>query len=170
MFCRSGAGARKSSRRSRGGDLRLLLCTCPMLADDFRLECSDFSEAAQVPRGQAKLGGKERLEDVPGRERSNRAAAHADDVHVVVFDALARREVVAPQSGADSLDFVRTHRSPHAAAADSHSALDLPSGHIAGERDDEIGIIIARVKSMRPEIDDLMPRLAETSNQFFLQT
>jgi hypothetical protein len=42
--------------------------------------------------------------------------------------------------------------------------------HSRGERDDEVGIILAWVQPMRREIDYLMPRRAEMSNQFFLQT
>jgi hypothetical protein len=123
-----------------------------------------------MARRLTKLSGQERLKDVPSRERSNRAATHTDDVHVVVLDALARGEVVAYQPGVDSWNFVRAHSCSDAATADRHPALDRPCGHSTAEGDDEVGIIVAGVQTMRPEVDYLMPRRPETSDQIFLQT
>src|SRR6267378_6568955 len=135
-------------------DLGLVLCSNPTLADYFRLQGSHFCQAAQVTRGLTELGGQERLEDVPSRVRSDSAAAHTDDVHVVVLNALARGEVVSHQPGADSRNFVRAHRCTDAATANRHPALDRPSGHSPAEGDDEVGIIVALVQTMCPKVDD----------------
>src|SRR5882757_8736899 len=78
----------------------------PTLVDHFCFQGSHFSQPAQVALGLTKFGGQERLQDVPGSVRSDRATAHANDVHVVVLDALARGKVVAHQSGAYSRDFI----------------------------------------------------------------
>src|SRR5712664_2777253 len=126
-------------------DLGLALCSNRTLADYFRLQGSHFCQAAQVTRGLTELGGQERLEDVPGRVRSDSAAAHADDVHVVVLDALARGEVVAHQPGADSRNFVRTHRRSDAAPADRHTALARSRHNSLCERDDKFGIIVSSI-------------------------
>src|SRR5207247_11191985 len=95
---------------------------------------------------------------------------HANDVHVVVLDPLPGRVVVVHQPGTDSRYLVCTDRRSDAAAADGYAAFDRPCRHSPGERDDEGGIIVARVQAMRPEIDYLLPRRAEMSNQFLLQT
>ncbi len=53
-----------------------------------------FAQAPQVSLGLAKVGGEERLDEVPGDGWSHGPAAHTKDVHVIVFDTLSGREVV----------------------------------------------------------------------------
>src|SRR5437870_1058642 len=140
-----------------------------LLADSLGFERSDLSQTAQMAWGLAELGLQKRYDEIPRDGRSRRTPAHTYKVHVVVFDTLPGREVVMHQPGANGWYLVCADRRADAAAADRHPALDRPRRHSASERDDEVGIIVARVQAMRAEIDDLMPRLAEMSNQFFLQ-
>src|SRR5262249_27366044 len=65
---------------------------------------------------------------------------------------------------------VRADRRADAAAADRHAAVDRPRRHSTGERDDEVRIIVVWIQVRRPEIDDLMSRLAKPGHQLLLQT
>ena len=121
-----------------------------------------------MARSLAELSPKERLDEVPGYEGPNGSRAHTNDVHVVVLAPLVGREVVVHQPSADSRYLVCTDCRADATAADRHPALNLPCRHSPGEGDDEVGIIVARFKKVRPEVDYLMPRTAETGNQVFL--
>jgi hypothetical protein len=57
-------------------------------------ERSDLGEPAEMPRLLAEGCRQECLERIPGQLRSNRPASHADDIHVIIFDALAGGEMV----------------------------------------------------------------------------
>jgi len=78
--------------------------------------------------------------------------------------------VTAALPGANAWYPACADRRADAAAPARHPALNRACRHSPGERDDEVRIIVAWVQAMRPEIDYLMPRRAEMSNQFFLQT
>ena len=97
--------------------------------------------------GLAELGGQERLHEVPGHRGADGAAAHAEDVHVIVLDALPRREMVVDETGADAGHFVGADRRADAAAADRHAAFDLARDDCLAERHDEIGIVVVRTSS-----------------------
>jgi hypothetical protein len=124
-----------------------------------------LGQAAQVSRGLTELGGQKRLHDIPGHARPRRPAADADDVHVVVLDALACGKMVMDEPGADTWNLVRADRGAHTAAADGHSALERPCRHRLGERDDKVGIVIVRGELVRTEIDDVVPGGAESCDQ-----
>ena len=88
---------------------------------------------------------------------SDGPAAHAEDVHVIVLDALLRREMVVDERRADARNLVGADRGADAAAADRHAALHLSRDHGLGERNDEVGIVVAGIQSVRAEVDDFMP-------------
>src|SRR4030081_184897 len=71
-------------------------------------------------RGVAELGGQERLHEIPGHAWTHRAATDADDVHVVVLDALPSGKVVMDQRGTNGRHLVGADRGAHAAAAERH--------------------------------------------------
>ena len=107
--------------------------------------------------GLTELGPQKCLDEVPGREGSNGTSAHANNVHVVVLDPLPGRVVVVHQPGTDSRYLVCTDRRSDAAAADGYAAFDRPCRHSPGERDDEVGIVVARIQLLGAEVDDLVP-------------
>jgi hypothetical protein len=144
--------------------------TSRKVADYTPLHLRDFTEAAHMSLGVAEVGGQERLDKVPGHGRSDGPAAHANKIHLIILDTLPRREVIVDQPGADAGYFVGTDGSAHAAPADCHATLDLPRGNGSSERDDEVGIVIVRGETMRPEIDNLMTCRTELRKQFLLQT
>src|SRR5215831_7310023 len=116
-----------------------------LLADSLAFERPDLSQTAQMAWSLAELGLQKRYDEIPRDGRSHRTPAHTDNIHVVVFDALPGREVVMHQPGANGWYLVCADRRADAAAADRHPALDRPRRHSASERDDEVGIIVARV-------------------------
>ena len=99
------------------------------LCDSSGFQGSHLAQAAQVSLGLAELGGQERLDEVPGHGRSHGPAAHAEDVHVIVLDALPGREMVVDQRGADARNLVGADRRADAAAADRHAAVHLSRCH-----------------------------------------
>ena len=98
-----------------------------------------------------------RLDEIPGDFGSDRPAAHAEHVHVVILHALLRREVVVDERGADARDLVGADRRADAASADGHAAFDRPRHDGAGERDHEVRIVVVRVEGVGAEIDDPCP-------------
>src|SRR4029077_9445692 len=92
-----------------------------------------------------------------------------EHIHVIVLDPLPGREVVVDQGGTDTRYLVGAHRRADTAAADGDAAIDLSSRDFPAERDDKIRIVIARVRDMCAEIDDLMASRAKLGHQFRLQ-
>ena len=63
-----------------------------------------------MPIGLTELGAEERLDEIPGDGGPDRPSAHAEDVEVIVLDALLRGEVVVDERGADAGDLVGADR------------------------------------------------------------
>ena len=122
-----------------------------------------------MARGLAEFGGQERLQIVPGREGSNRTATHADDIHVVIFYTLAGGEVTFYKSSSNARNFICAHGRADAAAANRDSALDRACRYGPSQRSDEIGIVVALIEDVRPEINNLMARGTKTRYQIHLQ-
>ena len=65
----------------------------PFPASDSRcFHARHFRQAPQVPVGLTELGGEERLHEIPGDGRPDGPSAHAQDVEVIVLDALLSRK------------------------------------------------------------------------------
>src|ERR1043166_3547235 len=93
----------------------------------------------------AELRGQERLHEIPGHLVPGHAATEADDVHVVVLDALPGGEVIGDERSADSRNLVDADRDADAAAAERDPALDGAAGHRLSERNREVRIVVARL-------------------------
>src|SRR6185436_122353 len=105
------------------------------------------------------------LGEIPSCRWPDGPATHADDVHVVVLDALPRRKMVANQAGADSRNLVGADRGADTASADRNTALHFAGRYRSGERDDEIGVVVAGRQAIRSEVEDFVSRRLKTSNQ-----
>src|SRR4030095_14831676 len=123
---------------------------------------------ARVPFGLTELSCQESLNKVPGQRRSYRAAAHANNIHVIIFYPLTSREMVFDQGGLRTWNLVRTNRRPHTATTDRYSTINLPFHHTLREGDNEIRIIVARIESMCAKVNHLMTCFSETHQQIFL--
>src|SRR6185369_13689503 len=122
-----------------------------------------------MPRVLAELRGEKGGDQVPGDARADRAAAHAENVHVIVLDALLRGEVIVDEGGLRARDLVRADRRAHAAAAHGHAAMDRPRDDRTRQRYDEVRIVVARVEVLRTEIGHVVAGGAEPSHEVFLQ-
>jgi hypothetical protein len=123
-----------------------------------RFHARHFSQPPQMTLGPTEFGTEKRLDEIPRHGRPDRPSAHAQDVEVVVLDALLRGEVVVNERRADACDLVGADRRAHAAAADRHAALYLSRDHGTRKRDDEVGIVVVRIERVGAEIHDLVPR------------
>jgi len=115
-------------------------------------------------------GCQKRPDEIPGNGGAHRPAAHTNDVHVVVFDALLGGEVVVDQCRADSRNFVGADTRSYAAAANRHAAFHFPRHHGFRKRDNEIGIIVAGCPNVGTEIDDFVSVRTNSCDYLFLQT
>src|SRR5215470_11836286 len=119
--------------------------------------------------GLTELGSQEGLDEVPSHRRSYCSATHADNVHVIVLDPLAGREMIVDQRSTDARDLVGTHRCPDTAAADRYAAFDLPCRDGVAEWGYKVRIVVVRAQTVRTEIDDLMASRTKLRDQFLLQ-
>jgi hypothetical protein len=65
------------------------------------------------------------------------------------------------QPGLHTANLIRGYRGADAAAAERDSALDLSCGNCLCQWDDEIGVVIERIKLERAEINNLVPRVQQ---------
>ncbi len=73
----------------------------------FAFECRHFRQTPAMAIRTAETGREERLNELPGSRGADDEAAQADDVEVVVLDALMRRKVLVNQAGPNPCNFVR---------------------------------------------------------------
>ena len=114
-------------------------------------------QAAQVPILLRESGVEKYIHDLSDDGGSHRSSAEAQDIEVIVFNSLPRREMVWDEAGTDARDLVCAHASADSAAAYGDAALRCARSHRAGERNDKIRIIILRVLGMCAEIPHVMP-------------
>jgi hypothetical protein len=122
-----------------------------------------------VTLGMAELGSEESLHKVPRDGGADSPTTHANDIHIVVFDSLHGSEVIVNDRCANAWNLVRTHRGANSAAADRYATLDISGGDRAGQRNDEIGVVVGRIHDMRAEIDYLMSRRAQLGDELLFQ-
>ena len=115
-------------------------------ADAGRFHAGDFCQAPQVPVGLTEFGGEEGLDEIPGDGRPDGPATHAEDVEVIVLDALLGGEMVVDEGGADTGDLVGADRRADTAPADRYAALYLSGDHRLRERSDEVGIVVFSIQ------------------------
>src|SRR5262249_31550574 len=133
-------------------------------------ERSDLCQPAKVAVRATKLGCEGRLDEVPGDGRPDGPSTEADDVHVVVFDALPRGEVIFHEGGPNAGNLVGANRRADAAAADRDTALDFSASYRASERNDEIGVVVLGRQAVGAEVDYVMSGCTEPKKQVLLQS
>jgi hypothetical protein len=136
----------------------------------LRFKGSYFAEAPQMPLGQTKPARQESLDEIPSYGRSHGPAAHTNNVHVVVLDALLGREMVMHEARANARNLVSANGCADPAAADGYAAVHFSRRYCPGQGDNEVGIVVTRVQAVSAEIDYLMPRLAKLRDKLLFQT
>src|SRR4029453_19116943 len=100
---------------------------------------------------------------------SDGPAAHAKDVHVIVFHSLSSGKMVVNQRGADPGHLVCADGCADSAATDRYAAVPLPRCYGPDKRDDEVGIIIVLLECVGAEIDNLLPSRTKLPKNVLLQ-
>jgi hypothetical protein len=140
-----------------------------LLVDLLHFECSDFAKPPAVALFASECGCEEGIDQIARSLKSNDSAADAKHVHVVVFDALVSRVVVLNEPGANSWNLVRANGRAHSTAANRQTAAHLAVSSLLRERNHEIGIAVAGIQNVGPEIDHLVARLSEINRRLFFQ-
>src|SRR5262245_1271351 len=125
-------GRVSSAESQKSSDFPLDTRHSTLLLNFSRFHRSYFAQTAQVSFGLTVLSRQKRPYKVPSHSRSYRPAAHTEDVHVIVLDALLGREMVMDQCGADAVNLVGAHRRANSAATDGHTAVHLSGDHRLG--------------------------------------
>src|SRR5438034_2514345 len=136
--------------------------TCP-------LERGHLAETAQVPRGLAVLGGEKGLDQVPGQLRPDRSPAQAEDVHVIVLDALPGGKVVLDETGAHPGNLVGAHCDAHATPAQGQPTLHRARHQRAAERYHVVRIVVGGLEGMGAEVGHLVSGGPQPSRHLYLQ-
>ncbi len=89
--------------------LALMLALRKLTRQNAALDVNDLGETSCVPRSRSIASSEERSDDFEGRLRADNACSDAEDIHVVVLDALASGVSVMAQTGSDSGKLVRRH-------------------------------------------------------------
>src|SRR5262249_51655922 len=112
---------------------------------------------------------EKRVTQIAGNLNSDDSAAHAEDVHVVVLDALVSRVVILHQTRPDARNFVSAHGRTDSATADGDAALDFALCDGLREGDDEIGIVVAGSDGVRAQVEHLVARVTKIRGQLLFQ-
>jgi hypothetical protein len=101
------------------------------------------------------MGRQEGLDKLPCERGANHFSAETTNIHVVIFDSLVGAVDVIDECSANAGDLVGDNRRTHAAVTEGHSPFNLAGRDCPCQRDDDIGVVIARNELVRTKIDDL---------------
>ena len=116
----------------------------------------------------AELRGEKSLDQFPGQRVTDNLPSEANQVQIIILDALVRREAFVNQTRPHPRHFVRADRCPNPTSTDGHAPLHRSAGHRAGQRPNKIWIIILRVRLLVAETYHLMTGLPQHPDQKFL--
>ena len=132
-------------------------------------EFRHFSQTTTKALRADEPRGEKCLHQFPGEGMTDHEAAKTDQVQIVVLDALMRRKVFVNQAGPNPRHFVRADRCTNPAATNAHTAFHRPGGNRAGQRHDEIRIVIVLFRRAVAEINHFITGCARFNGQIFLQ-
>lgn len=122
-----------------------------------------------MPLRAAETRGEKGLHQFPSESVTDDESAEADQVEIVILDALVRGKSFVNQTRADAGNFVRGDRCSNSAATDGHATLHVSVGNRTGQRHDKIRIIIFRLRMSVSEIYYLITGLTQPPDQILLQ-
>jgi hypothetical protein len=124
-------------------------------------------QAATKTRRAGESRGEKCLHQFPGESVTDHKAAKADQVQIIVFDALMSRKILMNQAGPHSCHFVRANRCPDTAATNAHTAIHRSGGNRAGQWRDKIRIVIVLFRPTVPEVNHFMSGFTQFPGQIF---
>ena len=89
--------------------LALILAIRKLARQNAAFNIHNLGEAGGVTGGRCVTSAQERPNNLEGRLRANDTCSDAEDIHIIVLDALASGVGVVTQTGADTGKFVRRH-------------------------------------------------------------
>jgi hypothetical protein len=122
------------------------------------LQRQHFCHAASVTCGAAEVRLQKDSNQFQGEGGSNHLSTQAENVHVVVFDALMGGEDVVDKPSAHTRNFVCSDGRANTAVAKRHAALHFRRGNSPVQWDDEVGVVIRRVQFVCAEVDNIVPQ------------
>jgi hypothetical protein len=130
---------------------------------EMSLKRGNFGEPANVPLSAGKAGAEIGAHQFHCEFGTDDATSEAEDIDIVVFDRLPRREGVMAGGGADSAEFVGCHASARAAAADQDGAFGRARKDRVRNRSGVVRIV-HRIRGIGSEVDELMTFAAQFFN------
>jgi len=138
------------------------------LGSSLFFKVHNLGQAATVARRPAESRIEKYLNQVPGERVADHQSAKADQVQIIVLNALVRGKSVVNQARPHARHLVGSDTGANAAAADGDAALHLPASDGTCQRHNKIRIIVIRDHPAVAEINHLMARRAQPSHELFL--
>ena len=89
--------------------LALVLAVRKIASENAALNVNDFGQSSSVPCSRGVASAEERPDDFEGAFGADDSCSNAEDIHVIVLDALASGVSVVAQTGSDTGKLVRRH-------------------------------------------------------------
>jgi hypothetical protein len=116
-----------------------------------------LGQAACVAWGAAETSRQKDLDQLPGQRGPDHFSAKTTGIHIVIFDALVGTKDMIDESSTHAGNLVCGNGRSHTAAAERHSTFNVPRRDRPGQRDDDIGVVIAGIQLLCTKIHDLEP-------------
>src|SRR3954468_55748 len=120
------------------------------------LQFSDLFQPTHVAFPAVELCTQERADELAGQLRADHLRADAEDVHVVVLDALVRRVRVVADGGPDARELAGGDRGADAGAADEDPALRVTAADRIADLTRLVRVVDPRFGPIRAEVDGLV--------------
>src|SRR5215210_8219344 len=117
----------------------------------------DLSEPLDITLSAVEPGAQECAHEVERELRADHLGAEAEDVHVVVLDALVRGVRVVADRGADPGDLAGRDGGADPRAADEDAAFGVPADHRVAELARLVRVVDPLCIRVRTEVDGLVP-------------
>ena len=116
----------------------------------------------------AEARRKKGLHQLPGERVTDNETAEADNVEIVVLDALVCGKCFMDQACAGTRHLVRGHTRPNAASAYGDASAHFAARDGARQRNHEIRVVIIRLRMGIPEIGHVMTGLTQFPGKMLL--
>src|SRR5215207_5684457 len=113
----------------------------------------DLFQPSTVPVAPIELRPEEDTDQVCGERRAHNLGAEAEDVHVVVLDALMCRIDVVADCGANSVELVRRDGGSDAGSTDEHASLCVAGEQNIPESESEVRIVDPGLRAFYAQVD-----------------
>src|SRR5262245_3935972 len=109
-------------------------------------------------------------DQIPSHFRPHSPSAHAQNIHVIVFDSLLSRKVIVHQRGANPFHLIGADGCTYPTAADRHAPFHFARDNCVSERDDKVWIVVHVIEDVCAEVGNLVASSTQLRNQLFLKS